>query len=57
MFKTLRRIHEDEQGMETLQVVMIIAIAAVILFLVNSQWNNIKNWWNTAVQNIVQWVN
>jgi hypothetical protein len=51
MLKTLRRIHNDEQGLETLQVVMIVAIAAVILALVNAAWNNwIKNWFNQAVQ-------
>jgi hypothetical protein len=31
---TLRRIHNDEEGMEALQTVLIIAIAAIILAFV-----------------------
>ena len=55
MFKSLRRIHEDEQGLETLQVVMIIAVAAVILALVKSQWGNITTWFNNTVKAITGW--
>ena len=55
MLKTLRRIHEDELGMETLQTVMIIALAAVVMFFVNKYWGNIKTWFDTAVNNITNW--
>lgn len=44
MFKTIRRIHEDERGLETLQVVMIIAIAAVILAIIKTFWPQIRTW-------------
>ena len=52
MLKSLRRIHEDEQGMEALQVVMIIALAAVVLFFINTYWNTIKTWLNNATKAI-----
>lgn len=34
----------DERGMETLQVVLIIAIAAIILALIVKQWEGIRTW-------------
>ena len=52
MLNSLRRIHEDEQGLEALQVVMIIALAAVVLFFINTYWNTIKDWLNKATQAI-----
>jgi hypothetical protein len=55
MLKTIRRIHEDEQGMETLQTVMIIALAAIVMFFVNKYWGNIKTWFDTAVNNVTNW--
>jgi hypothetical protein len=55
MSKSLRQVHEDEQGMETLQVVMIIALAAIVLYFVNKYWGNIKTWFDTAVNNITNW--
>jgi Flp pilus assembly pilin Flp len=42
--------HEDEDGMETIQVVMLIAIAAVVLIVLKAFWGEIKTWvkglWN-----------
>ena len=35
---------QDERGMETLQAVLIIAIAAMILALVVNQWGAISSW-------------
>lgn len=58
MFKTIRRIHEDERGLESLQVVMIIAIAAIILALVKLFWdgpNGIKSWAQGLVTTITGW--
>ncbi|HZV06358.1 MAG TPA: hypothetical protein VE999_14860 [Gemmataceae bacterium] len=57
MFKSLRRIHEDERGLETLQVVMIIAVAALILALVKAFWPNIKQWFTNLVNAITGWNN
>lgn len=55
MFKSLRRIHEDERGLETLQVVMIIAIAALILALIKAYWPQVRTWFETLVNNILGW--
>jgi hypothetical protein len=51
----VREFHEDEEGLETLQVVMIIAVAAVILLLVKSQWGNIRDWFNALIEQILGW--
>jgi hypothetical protein len=48
----LRCVHKDEEGIETLQAVMIIAVAAVILALVKSKWPDVKTWFNKALQDI-----
>ena len=55
MFTTMRRIHEDEKGLETLQVVMIIAVAAIILALVKLFWGKITTWFNQVTNFITQW--
>lgn len=53
----LRKFHEDEDGLEAMQVVMIIAIAALILALVKVFWFDVKNWVAPLVANIVGWTN
>ena len=64
---TLRRIHNDEKGMEALQVVLILAIAAIILafaykiFTGNSDTDangsnmTIVQWVLQGINNIVKW--
>lgn len=47
MTAALRGFHEDEGGMEALQVVMIVAIAAVALIVVKTQWTKIKSWFTS----------
>lgn len=42
--KQLSKFHNDEAGLEALQVVMIIAIAAVFLIFIKTQWGTIKSW-------------
>ena len=50
IMKAIRSFHEDESGLEALQVVMIVAIAAIILLLVQWMWNTagpdngVKGW-------------
>ena len=44
LFDSVRAFHEDEDGMETLQVVMIVGIAAVILIALKVWWKDIKGW-------------
>lgn len=49
----LKRLHQEEEGLETLQVVMIIAVAAIVLAVVKKIWdNNIKQWVAGTIQNI-----
>ena len=38
------KFHNDEAGLEALQVVMILAVAAVALIAVKGQWETIKTW-------------
>jgi Flp pilus assembly pilin Flp len=40
----LKAFHADEDGMETMQVVIIIAIAAVVLIALLKFWDAIKTW-------------
>ena len=36
--------NNDERGMETLQVVLVIAVAAIILALIVNKWDDIRDW-------------
>jgi Flp pilus assembly pilin Flp len=47
--KTLARLHKDEQGIEALQAVLIMAIAAVVLAIVKLKWPAIKEFFNKGV--------
>jgi Flp pilus assembly pilin Flp len=43
--KAIRGIHEDEDGMEAMQVVIIVAVAALVLLaLYKVFWPTIKTW-------------
>lgn len=44
MSKAVRSFHEDEEGMETIQVVMLVAIAALVLITIKMFWGKIKQW-------------
>jgi hypothetical protein len=55
MFRALRRIHNDERGLETLQVVMIIAVAAIILAFIKLFWTNIVGWFHKVSDWISGW--
>lgn len=41
---SLKKFHKDEAGLEALQVVMILAVAAVALIVVKTQWDVIRKW-------------
>lgn len=45
----VRKFHEDEAGIEAIQVVMILAIAAVALILIKSKWGDIKKFFEDNV--------
>ena len=51
----LRRLHEDEEGMETLQVVLIVGVAALVLAFYKSLWPGIKQWYRASVQEVIGW--
>lgn len=52
---TWRRIHENEEGLETLQTVMVIAVAAIIMTLLKNYWPSTKRWFKRSVQNVIGW--
>jgi Flp pilus assembly pilin Flp len=49
----LARLHRDEQGIEALQAVLVMAIAAVILAVVKAKWPDIKEFFNSGVDEAV----
>jgi hypothetical protein len=48
----ITKFHNNEKGMETLQVVMIAAVAAIILALIVTQWPTIKQYATDAIKAI-----
>ncbi|MDA1233034.1 MAG: hypothetical protein O2856_19895 [Planctomycetota bacterium] len=55
MFKiSLNRFHEDEDGIEAIQVVMILAIAAVALLVIKSAWPTIRSWFDDALDELMR---
>ena len=47
--RRIKSLNRDERGLETLQVVLIIAVAAVVLAVVLALFPGIKNWaWETV---------
>lgn len=45
----VRKFHQDEAGIEAIQVVMILAIAAVALIVIKGKWSDIKSWFEQQV--------
>ncbi len=45
----LSKFHNDEAGLEALQVVMILAVAAVALIVVKTQWDTIRKWFTDVM--------
>jgi Flp pilus assembly pilin Flp len=52
--KAIRSFHEDEEGMETIQVVMLVAIAALVLIALKAFWNDIKQWVGKVLKKTTQ---
>lgn len=50
----LKALHEDEDGLEALQVVMIVAIAAVALLLIKLYWPKIKQFFTGKVDKTIE---
>ncbi|MDB5339231.1 MAG: hypothetical protein JWN70_4850 [Planctomycetaceae bacterium] len=63
VFKTLankintaaRKFDQDQDGMETMQIVMIIAVAAIVLLFVKNQWGTISGWADGLIGQITSW--
>jgi len=56
MLKSLKKLHKDEKGMETLQVVAILAVSAIILSVIAYFWKDIKAWYKgNAKEATDQW--
>jgi len=47
MLNSLKKSHRDARGLETLQVVAILAVAAIILAVIRVFWNDIKKWFDS----------
>jgi Flp pilus assembly pilin Flp len=54
MKNAVRRFHQDEAGLEALQVVMIVAIAAIVLITVKTKYPEIRDWFIAKVDDIMQ---
>lgn len=51
----IKKFHNNEDGMEAIQVVIIIAIAAVVLMAVKLMWPQIESFFKTSVSKILSW--
>ena len=45
----ISKFNNDEAGLEALQVVMILAVAAVALIAVKTQWTTISQWFKDVM--------
>lgn len=52
---TLRRLHLDETGMETIQSVAILTVAAIALAVLKEAWHDIRRWFRESVEYVVNW--
>jgi len=57
MFRALKKFHKNEDGMEAVQVAMILAFAAVIILLVWSFWGSIKTWFGATKDDVDNTIN
>ena len=50
---SVKRFHNEEKGMEALQVVLIIAVAAVILAFFVRFWPEVRDWAEEVINNLI----
>lgn len=50
--KSLKKFHQEERGLEALQVVMIIAVAAIVMLLVKNNYETVRDWMEKLVDDI-----
>lgn len=53
--QSINKFHSDERGLEALQTVMILAIAAVALLIVKSVWNDVETFFNDNMKPVTEW--
>lgn len=51
----VRRFHEEESGIEAIQSVMLLGVAAVALLTIESQWNNIVEFFRRNASLAINW--
>ena len=51
--KSLKKFHEEERGLEALQVVMIIAVAAIIMLLIKNNYETIRKWMEKLIDTVI----
>ena len=51
---SFKKFHNDEAGLEALQIVMIIAIAALVLIAIRNKWPEVRDWMNDQVDGIME---
>lgn len=54
MRQNIERFNRDEDGMEAMQVVMIVAIAAMVLIALKVFWKTIWSWADGLVSKVTQ---
>lgn len=52
MFRAIKKFHNNEEGMEAVQVAMILAFAAVIVLLVWAFWAPISGWFSGTASSV-----
>lgn len=50
----LRRFHEEQDGMDSVQAVMILAVSAVALLAVKNSWPTIRDWMNDTMDELLR---
>lgn len=51
-----RRLHRDESGLTTLEVVAILTVAAIVLGVLKVTWRDrVKPWFRRSVEEVVAW--
>lgn len=53
--QSLKKFHENEAGLEALQVVMIIAVASIMLIFVKTNWEQVKTWFGDLFSQVTGW--
>lgn len=53
MIKSIKRLHDDERGISTLETVALLAIAAIVLAVIKFFWSDLKKWFDTERKEVI----